>query len=148
MQENQRFSGSRKLTNFRDRRNTKMEQEFTKYEVARILGARALQIAMDAPLLVKIEKEDLERIKYDAIRIAEIEFTSGVLPITVKRPMPKKIEGKLRRDAMPVKKVDQDVEKKEKHEEKEIREEGEIMELAKPEDETEEEAAVEEAVEE
>ena len=28
-------------------------KEYTRYEVARILGARALQIAMDAPLLMK-----------------------------------------------------------------------------------------------
>ena len=37
-----------------------MEQKFTKYETARILGARALQIAMNAPLLIKITPEDLE----------------------------------------------------------------------------------------
>ncbi|MCK4552903.1 DNA-directed RNA polymerase subunit omega, partial [Candidatus Pacearchaeota archaeon] len=29
-------------------------KQFTKYETARILGARALQIAMNAPLLIKI----------------------------------------------------------------------------------------------
>jgi len=40
---------------------TKMS-DFTKYETARILGARALQIAMNAPLLVKISKEDLEKV--------------------------------------------------------------------------------------
>ena len=39
-----------------------MVQIFTKYERARILGARALQIAMNAPLLVKISKDDLEKI--------------------------------------------------------------------------------------
>ena len=49
-------------------------ETFTKYEKARILGARALQIAMNAPLLIKISKEDLEKIKYDAIKIAEIEL--------------------------------------------------------------------------
>ena len=37
-------------------------EEFTKYEKARVLGARALQIAMNAPLLIKIEKEDLEKV--------------------------------------------------------------------------------------
>ena len=31
----------------------KSHDDFTKYEVARILGARSLQIAMDAPLLKK-----------------------------------------------------------------------------------------------
>jgi DNA-directed RNA polymerase subunit K len=118
--------------------------QFTKYEVARILGARALQISMDAPLLVKIDKETLEAIKYDAIRIAEIEFNEEVLPITVKRPLPKRTEGKLKRDIVPVKK--EEAEKIEKHEEKEISEEGEIMELAKPEDEDEvEEPAADEA---
>ena len=36
-----------------------LEQNFTKYEIARILGARALQIAMDAPLLLKISFGEL-----------------------------------------------------------------------------------------
>lgn len=124
-------------------RLTDNRAEFTKYEVARILGARALQIAMDAPLLVKIEPEKLEEIKYDAIKIAELEFNSGVLPITVKRPLPRRIEAKLKREAVVEKKVD-DSENKEKIEEKEITEEGEIMEMAKPEDEIEEEAETEE----
>jgi len=37
--------------------------EYTKYEKARIIGARALQISMNAPLLIKITQEDLEKIK-------------------------------------------------------------------------------------
>jgi len=123
-----------------------MQQTFTKYEVARIIGARALQIAMDAPLLIKISEEDLELIKYDPIRIAEIELSSEVLPITVKRPMPRKNEIKLKREIVIEKK--EDAAKTEKHEEKEITEEGEIMEMAKPEDEVEEEEAGEEAIEE
>jgi DNA-directed RNA polymerase subunit K len=114
-----------------------MQEQFTKYEVARILGARALQIAMDAPLLIKIEQEELESIKYDPLKIADREFSAEVLPITVKRPMPKKLETKLRREVVVEKKEDKDVEKKERHEEKEIQEEGEIMEMAKPEDELE-----------
>ncbi len=125
--------------------NAAIKEHFTKYEIARILGARALQIAMDAPLLVKIDKEELEAIKYDPIRIAEREFSSEVLPITVKRPLPKKTESKLRREIVVEKKDDKEVAKKARHEEKEIQEEGEIMELAKPEDEVEE---VEEAGEE
>ena len=72
------------------------KEEFTRYEIARILGARALQIAMDAPLLLKISEEDLKEIKYDALKIAEKEFDSDVLPISVKRPLPKKREDKLR----------------------------------------------------
>jgi len=66
------------------------QQKFSKYEIARILGARALQIAMDAPLLIKISKEKLEEMQYDSIRIAEYEFTEGVLPISINRPTPRK----------------------------------------------------------
>lgn len=125
-----------------------LKEQFTKYEIARILGARALQIAMDAPLLVKIEKEELENIKYDPLKISETEFNAEVLPITVKRPLPKKIEGKLKREIVPeAKKEDKDIEKKEKYEEKEIKAEGEIMELAQPEDEVEEVASEEDGVE-
>ncbi len=39
---------------------SQIRDQFTKYEIARIIGARALQIAMDAPILVKISKERLE----------------------------------------------------------------------------------------
>ena len=123
-----------------------MIEQFTKYEVARILGARALQISMDAPLLIKISKEELENIRYDSIKIAELEFNSEVLPISVKRPLPKKIEGKLRREVI-IEKKPEDVKAVEQIEEKDIQEEGEIMELAKPDDEVEEvEASGEEAV--
>ena len=69
-----------------------IEQSYTKYERARILGARALQLAMNAPVLLAITKEQLEDIQYDPLRIAELEFNANVLPITVKRPFPKKEE--------------------------------------------------------
>ena len=55
------------------------KQEFTKYEEARIIGARALQLAMNAPLLVKISEEDLDKIHYDALKIAEIELKTTFL---------------------------------------------------------------------
>lgn len=113
--------------------------EFTKYEAARILGARALQIAMNAPLLIKITKEDLEKVNYDALKIAEIEFESGVLPISVKRPFPTKKEELLRR-SRDKNSSDGEVEERESKEEEEIAKEGEIMELANPDDEVEEDA--------
>ncbi len=59
--------------------------EFTKYEKARVLGARALQIAMGAPFLIRLNEKDLERIRYNPIEIAKIELSKGVMPITVKR---------------------------------------------------------------
>jgi len=60
---------------------------YTKYEVARIIGARALQLAMGAPLLIKRQKD-----MYDTTEIARSEFDSGVLPISIRRPMPPKVE--------------------------------------------------------
>lgn len=65
--------------------------KYTKYEEARIIGARALQISMGAPILIKLKEEDFKRIKYDPIEIARFEFTNGILPITIKRPLPQKI---------------------------------------------------------
>jgi len=62
--------------------------EYTKFERARILGARALQISVGAPFLIKLNEEDLKKIKYDPIEIAKLEFEKGLVPITVKRPMP------------------------------------------------------------
>lgn len=64
--------------------------EFTKYEKARIIGARALQIAMGAPILVKLSEKDFERLRYDPIKIARLEFDKNIIPITIKRPMPGK----------------------------------------------------------
>ena len=72
-----------------------MEQIFTKYETARIVGARALQIAMDAPLLLKLSDAELKEIQYDSLRIAERELLEGVLPIAINRPMPKMKKAKL-----------------------------------------------------
>ena len=112
--------------------------KFTGYEVTRILGARALQIAMDAPLLTKIDKEKLEEINYDPMEIAKIEFEAGVLPITVKQPMPQKKSVKIKKSKED-KAKDKILIEAEVAEEKEIGEEGEIMELATPEDEVAEE---------
>jgi DNA-directed RNA polymerase subunit K len=52
--------------------------KYTKYEKARIIGARALQIAAGAPVLIETEE-------IDPIEIAMEEFEKGVVPITVKR---------------------------------------------------------------
>ena len=67
-----------------------MKEEFTKYERARIIGARALQIAMGAPILLKMKKEDFEKMKYNPINIARKEFEEGILPLSVKKPFPEK----------------------------------------------------------
>ena len=55
--------------------------EYTRFEKARIIGARALQIAMGAPsTLAKIPKEVI-----DPVGISMLEFKEGAIPITVKR---------------------------------------------------------------
>jgi|TARA_Y100000310_G_scaffold226160_1_gene228245 DNA-directed RNA polymerase subunit K len=125
-----------------------ISSEFSKYEKARILGARALQIAMNAPLLIKIDKEDLEKIKFDAIKIAETELNSDILPISVKKPFPRKKEDKKLKRAIEKKMSDKAIEEKEVKEEEEIAKEGEIMELATPEDEKEEDTSKEDVREE
>lgn len=64
--------------------------KITKFEKARIIGARALQLAMGAPFLIKRPANE-----YNTIRLAGLELEKGVLPITVKRPKPVKIDIKL-----------------------------------------------------
>ncbi|MGC9443825.1 MAG: DNA-directed RNA polymerase subunit K [Candidatus Methanospirareceae archaeon] len=54
------------------------KEQYTKYEKARIIGARALQIAMGAPVLIETDG-------IDPIEIAIQEFELDVVPITVKR---------------------------------------------------------------
>jgi len=55
----------------------------TRFEKARIVGARALQIAMGAPILIKSSKTLL-----NPIDIALEELERGVLPITIRRTLP------------------------------------------------------------
>ncbi len=61
---------------------------YTKFEKARIIGSRALQISMGAPILLKLSEEDIKEMGFNPIRIATKEFNEGVIPITVKRPYP------------------------------------------------------------
>lgn len=66
----------------------KLEMEYTKYEKARLIGSRALQISMGAPFLIKLSKKDLTEIRYNPVEIAKLEYEKGIIPITVKRPLP------------------------------------------------------------
>ena len=62
-------------------------KEYTKYEHARIIGARALQISMGAPFLIKLDNEDLKRMHFNTIEIAKLEFNQGLIPIEIKKPI-------------------------------------------------------------
>lgn len=66
--------------------------KLTKYEYARMLGARALQIAQGAPCLVKVSEEELKKIGYNPIELAKKEIEQGALLVTVKRQLPKQIK--------------------------------------------------------
>jgi DNA-directed RNA polymerase subunit K len=56
----------------------------TRFETARLIGARSLQIALGAPILLPQEEiGDL-----DSIRITKKEFKSKIIPITIKRKLP------------------------------------------------------------
>lgn len=57
--------------------------KLTGYEKARIIGARALQISLGAPVLINVEGKDLS-----PIDIAKMELESGVLPLTIRRIKP------------------------------------------------------------
>lgn len=63
-------------------------EEYTKYEQARIIGTRALQISMGAPLAIKLSEDELRKLGYNTIEIAKLEFQRGLIPISVKRPLP------------------------------------------------------------
>jgi len=63
-------------------------KEYTKYEKARLIGSRALQLSMGAPFLIELTKEDLERLHYNPIEIAKREFEKGLIPMAIKRPLP------------------------------------------------------------
>lgn len=66
-------------------------EKLTKYEKARLIGARALQISMGAPVLVKLNKDELEKMRYSPVEIAKEEYIKDVLPLTIKRPLPEKM---------------------------------------------------------
>ncbi len=58
-----------------------MTVTYTRFEKARIIGARALQLSMGAPsILAEIPKDII-----DPVEIAMLEYDEGAIPITVKR---------------------------------------------------------------
>lgn len=54
--------------------------EYTRFEKARIVGARALQLSMGAPPLIEIAPE-----VRNPVRIAMAEYEANAIPLTVKR---------------------------------------------------------------
>ncbi|PIU14585.1 MAG: DNA-directed RNA polymerase subunit K [Hadesarchaea archaeon CG08_land_8_20_14_0_20_51_8] len=58
-------------------------RKYTRFEKARIIGARALQISMGAPVLIELKENTT-----DPIDIALLEFEKDAIPITVLRKLP------------------------------------------------------------
>ncbi|CAL1405036.1 unnamed protein product [Linum trigynum] len=63
-------------------RPRKTSKFMTKYERARILGTRALQISMNAPVMVELEGET------DPLEIAMKELRQRKIPFTIRRYLP------------------------------------------------------------
>ncbi len=58
-------------------------RKLTRFEKARVVGARALQISMGAPVLIDIKDPTMS-----PIDVALLELKEGVLPITIRRTLP------------------------------------------------------------
>ena len=57
-----------------------MVMKYTRFEKATIIGARALQISMGAPVMIKVPKKIT-----DPLQIAMLELKKNAMPIIVKR---------------------------------------------------------------
>ncbi len=57
-----------------------MTRKHTRFEKARVIGARSLQISMGAPPLIELSKKFM-----DPVDIAMSEYDLGVIPISVIR---------------------------------------------------------------
>jgi DNA-directed RNA polymerase I, II, and III subunit RPABC2 len=57
--------------------------KLTRFERARIAGARALQVSLGAPILVELPPK-----MSDPIDIALAEIKAGALPMTIRRTLP------------------------------------------------------------
>ncbi|KAK8599500.1 hypothetical protein V6N13_077421 [Hibiscus sabdariffa] len=66
----------------KDKATRKTSKYMTKYERARILGTRALQISMNAPVMVELEGET------DPLEIAMKELRERKIPFTIRRYLP------------------------------------------------------------
>ncbi|EMR08489.1 hypothetical protein PNEG_03315 [Pneumocystis murina B123] len=77
-----RFSGSRGKGKAVLPENRVTTPYMTKYEKARILGTRSLQISMNAPVLVDLEGET------DPLQIAMKELSQKKIPLLVRRYLP------------------------------------------------------------
>ena len=55
-----------------------MQESYTRFEKARMVGARALQISRGAPVSIKTDLKD-------PVEIAKLEFEKVTIPLDIKR---------------------------------------------------------------
>ena len=53
----------------------------TRFEKARIIGARALQIRMGAPILIDVPADMI-----DPVELSMLEYEKGFIPLTIHKP--------------------------------------------------------------
>jgi len=78
-----KVAGSSSETTSKEKKILIGPPKLTRFERARIVGARALQISMGAPILIEPPKAPA-----NPIDIALQELEIGILPITIRRTLP------------------------------------------------------------
>lgn len=63
------------------------EKKYTRFERSRIIGARALQISMGAPVL----NNEMNNLDIDPLIIAMDEYEKKIIPITTKKDLKIKV---------------------------------------------------------
>ena len=66
---------------------TQKKERMTRYECARILGIRASQIGMSAPVLIDMTLIPTAK-QGNLLYVAAMELKAGVLDVVVRRPLP------------------------------------------------------------
>jgi DNA-directed RNA polymerase subunit K len=69
--------------NIREVYKSTIKSKITRFELARVIGARALQLALGAPPLVDVNSLPVK----DPVYIAIVELLNGQLPMSVQRPV-------------------------------------------------------------
>ena len=77
-----------------EERQNQLRRKMTQLQNKMVSGGRGLQRRLEKEQADGIREalKELEKVKYNPIEIATIEFDKGLLPITVKRPLPEKKE--------------------------------------------------------
>ena len=57
------------------------QSEYTRFEKARIIGARALQVRMGAPILIEMSAGMI-----DPVEVAMLEYEKELIPLTIHKP--------------------------------------------------------------